>query len=79
MVNQVFVFKTSRKALELALKMDQNVENGKERSILTFEWVYIDGMHSCVVGFKTLTMWTYHPGMCRVMNLAIMDCEHENT
>ena len=74
-----FVFKTSRKALELALKMDPNVEDGKERSILTFEWVYIDGMHSCVIGFKTLTMWTYHPGMHRVMNLAIMDCEHENT
>lgn len=74
-----FVFKTSRKALELALKMDQNVEDGKERSILTFEWVYIDGMHSRVIGFKTLTMWTYHPGMCRVMKLAIMHCEHENT
>ena len=74
-----FVFKISRKALELALKMDQNVEDGKERSILTFEWVYINGIHSCVIGSKTLTMWTYHSGMRRVMNLAIMDSEHENT
>ena len=48
-----FVFKTSRKALELALKMDQNVEEGKVRSILTFEWAYIDGMRNCVIGFKT--------------------------
>ena len=34
---------------------------------------------TAVIGFKTLTMWTYHPGMRRVMNLAIMECEHENT
>ena len=26
-----------------------------------------------------LTMWTYNPEMHKIMNLAIMECEHENT
>ena len=39
----------------------------------------MDGMHSRVRGYKTLTLWTYHPGMNKVMDLAIMECQNENT
>ena len=37
----------------------------------------MDGMHSQVRGYKTL--WTYHLGMNKVMALAIMECQNENT
>ena len=35
--------------------------------------------HSRVNGYKTVTMWTFHPGINKVVNLAIMDCHKENT
>ena len=73
-----FVFKTSSKALEIGVKMDQKQSEG-ERSILSFEHAYMDAMHNRVNGYKTLTLWMYHPGMKRVLNLAIMECERENT
>ena len=69
-----FVFKTSSKALEIGVKMDQNQPEG-ERSILSFEHAYMDAMHNRVNGYKTLTFWMYHPGMQQVLNLAIMECE----
>ena len=39
----------------------------------------MDAMHNRVNGYKTLTLWIYHPGMQHVLNLAIMECERENT
>ena len=30
-------------------------------------------------GYKTLTLWTYHPRMNKVMALAIMECQNKNT
>ena len=30
-------------------------------------------------GYVTLALWTYHPGLCKVMRLASMECECENT
>ena len=50
-----------------------------EGSILSFEYTYMNAMHNRVNGYKTLTLWMYHPGMQWVLNLAIMDCERENT
>ena len=58
--------------------MDQNQSEG-ERSILSFTHAYMDVMHNRVNGNKTLTLWMYHPGMQQVLNLAIMECEMENT
>ena len=58
-----FVFKTSRKAAELAIKMDINMQNEGFLSAMTEEYAFLDGMHSHTKGFKTLTLWTYHPGM----------------
>ena len=58
--------------------MDQNQPEG-ERSILQFEHAYMDAMHNRVNGYKTLTLWVYHHRMQHVLNLAIMECERENT
>ena len=49
------------------------------KSSLSAEHAYIDAMHSRVNGYKIVTMWTFHPGMNKVVNLAIMDCHKENT
>ena len=64
--------------MEIAVKMDQDQPEG-ERSIPSFEHAYMDAMHNRVNGYKTLTLWMYHPGMKRVLHLAIMECERENT
>ena len=36
-------------------------------------------MHSRVRLYKTLTMWTFHPGMRMAIELAIMEAPRENT
>ena len=43
------------------------------------EYIHLDGMHTRVKGYGTLALWTYHPGLHKVMKLASMECEHENT
>ena len=43
------------------------------------EYKYLDGLHTRVKGYVTLALWTYHPGLRKVMRLASMECEHENT
>ena len=73
-----FVFKTSDLALQLALKMDPEIQNDKPSSMME-EYVYLDGMHTRVKGYVTLALWTYHPGLHKVMRLASMECKHENT
>ena len=74
-----YIFKTSTKALEIAKKLEQKETEGQPTNSLSLEWAYMDGMHSRVRGYKTLTLWTYHPGMNKVMALAIMECQNENT
>ena len=34
---------------------------------------YFDVTHTCVYGFKTLAMWTYHPAMSKIVWLASME------
>ena len=46
---------------------------------LSAEYTYFDSMHSRVRGYKTLTLWVYHPGMCKVVLLAVMETESEDT
>ena len=59
--------------------MEQKETERQRTNSLSLEWAYMDGMHSRVRGYKTLTLWTYHPGMNKVMALAIMECQNENT
>ena len=74
-----YVFKTSSKALELAIKMDEKSQPQGQISAMVFEHAYIDAMHSHVKRYKTITMWTYHLGMRRVVHLAMMEAKKENT
>ena len=68
------------KSLEIALKMEQKPDSDEHiQNSLSAEYAYFDGMHSRVRGYKTLTLWVYHPGMCKVVLLAIMETESENT
>ena len=62
--NPTYVFKMSRYALETASKMDARCKTvcGKP-SILSLEKASFDGMHSQCKGYKTLMLWTHHPGM----------------
>ena len=73
-----FVFKMSQHHLEMALKMDAEMQplDGK-RSILSYEKSYFDRMHKWVRGFKTLTLWVHHLGMRRMKRLLSMDCKRE--
>ena len=50
-------------AAQLALKMDINLQQDEEPSSMVDEYAYMDAMHICVKGYKTLTLWTYHHGM----------------
>ena len=48
-------------------------------SLLSREMAFFDGMHSHCRGYKTLTLWTHHPGMHRMNRLATMECKREDT
>ena len=73
-----YVFKISDLALQLALKMDPEIQNDKPSSMVE-EYAHLDGMHTRVKGYVTLALWTYHPGLCKVMRLASMECKCGNT
>ena len=54
-----YVFKSSRKMMELALKMDID----GDKNIMKTENAYFDATHSRVHGFKSFGLWVYHPSM----------------
>ena len=70
-----FVFKSSKQAANLMLEMDMDIGNN---SVMQREFAYMDGMHTRCNKYRTLTLWTYHPGMRKLQALAIMECETEN-
>ena len=66
--------------MEIALEMEQKPDSDEHApNSLSAEYAYFDGMHSRVRGYKTLTLWVYHLGMCKVLLLAVMEMESENT
>ena len=69
-----YVFKSSKNMAELALSMDRD-----HRKFLSEEYAFIDVKHNRCRGFKAITLWTYHPVMRKLIRLAIMDVEEENT
>ena len=58
--------------------MNPEIQNDKPSSMVE-EYAYLDGMHTSVKRYVTLVLWTYHPGLCKVMRLASIECKHENT
>ena len=57
-----YVFKSSRKMVELALKMDID----GDQNIMQTENAYFNATHSRVHGFKSFGLWVYHLSMRRI-------------
>ena len=68
-----YVFKSSRQMAELAFQLDFEKDG-----FLKNEYVFFDGKHDRIQGFKSLTLWTLHPISRKLVWLAIMDAEHED-
>ena len=71
-----FVFKSSKKMGQLAINMDQNQ---LMRCPLMEEPAYFDGMHKHCEGWKTLTLWLYHPSPCKLHRIATMEVKAEDS
>ena len=70
-----YVFKSSRKMVELALKMDID----GDKNIMQTENAYFDATHSWVHGFKSFGLWVYHPSMQHILCLASMEIHSKNS
>jgi len=69
-----FVFKSSTNMDQLAIDMDRDGEG-----VLNKEYAHIDSKHDRCRGFKSVTLWAYHPVLCKLVRLAVMDVEQENS
>ena len=69
-----FVFKTSKEQLQIAVDMDRQGSNP-----LGEEYCHLDGNHKRCAGFKTITLWMYHPFLRQMCKIATMEVESENT
>ncbi|KAK3711266.1 hypothetical protein QZH41_007880 [Actinostola sp. cb2023] len=67
-----YVFKTSKLAVELALQMDKDGEG-----FMSQEYCFLDAKHDRCRGFKTLTLWVYHPLLRELFKLATAEVEAE--
>ena len=68
------VFKSSLSMAKLALLMDKDTNE-----VLSNEYAHVDATHTRCRGFKSLTLWVYHPVMRKLLRIAIMEVEQENT
>jgi hypothetical protein len=59
---------------EFAVSMDKD-RDGPMR----FEYAFVDAKHDRCRGFKTLTLWAYNDVMRKLVCLAVMEAEDENT
>ena len=71
-----FVFKLSTSIAHLALLMDQN---NKVKTPFQDAAAFMDGLHSRVVDYTTLTLWVHNPVIRHLQCIACMECESENT
>jgi hypothetical protein len=69
-----YVFKASKAMAELAFSMDKD-RNGCMR----YEYAHVDAKHDRCRGFKSITLWAYNDVMRKLMCLAVMEAEEENT
>ena len=71
-----FIFKSSTLMARIALLMDQN---NKVKTPFQDAVAFMDGLHSKVVDYTTLTLWVHNPVICHLQCIACMECESENT
>ena len=67
--------KSSKLSAETALHMD--IRNKK--TLLTECVVFMEGLHSRVKDYITLTLWVKNPIICKMQRLALMECASEDT
>ena len=60
---------------EIAVDVDQE---GPENPVQS-EKAYIDGCHSWCIGYKTLSLFVYHPAMWHILRIATMEVKCEST
>ena len=72
----LYVFKSSTPMAKIALLMDQDHE---EKMPFQDVVVFMDGLHSHVKDYTTLTLWLHNPVIHHMPCIAYMDCELENT
>ena len=70
-----FVMKSSKLSAETALKMDTR----NKKTALTECVVFMDGLHSRVKDYITLTLWVENPIIEKTQRLASMECLTEDT
>ena len=61
---------------QLAISMDVV---SSVSSVLQQENAYFDATHTHVHSFKSLGLWMYHPSMYKILHLASMDIQSENS
>ena len=69
------VFKMSKEKAEMCVQMDKD----QSQHPLSKEFCFLDAVHSRCQGFKTLTLWVWHPALNELVNLATMECEAESS
>ena len=71
-----FVFKSSTPMAKITLLMDQK---NKVKTPFQDVVAFMDGLHSRVVDYTTLTLWVHNPVIRHLQCIACMECESENT
>ena len=71
-----YVFKSSTLMAKIALLMDQDHE---EKTPFQDVVAFMDGLHSHVKDYTTLTLWLHNPVIHHMQRIAYMDCKSENT
>ena len=72
--NLTFVMKNSKLSAGMALSMDAY----NKKIPLTECVVFMDGLHSRVKDYITLTLWVENPIICKTQRLASMECASED-
>ena len=70
-----YLFKSSQTAAEIGLAMDRTARQTPFRDLVA----HMDGLHSRVKGFVTLTLWVKNPVSLITHRLACMECKSEDT
>jgi hypothetical protein len=68
-----YVFKSSEAMAKLALDMNCDKEGELNNC-----FAHVDAKHDRVINMKTITLWTYHPTVRRILRIAVMDVSCEN-
>ena len=70
-----YVFKSSTPMAKIVILMDQdNPKKTPFQNVVAF----MDGLHSHVKDYITLTLWLHNPVIQQMQRIAYMDCESEN-